>query len=111
MVFDFRETMPIVEALGNKNLKVEHWTDIKTILKLPVDYPMEERKFNLGELISFDVAEYQEEIIHISVTATQEFNLRNQLDEIKAIWAVTDFKLVNHKDKQDAFKLTEMDVV
>jgi hypothetical protein len=77
MVFDFRETMPIVEALGNKNLKVEHWTDIKNILGLPADYLLEERKFNLGELISFDVAQYQEEIIHISVTATQEFNLRN----------------------------------
>jgi hypothetical protein len=111
MVFDFRETMPIVEALGNKNLKVEHWTDIKNILGLPADYLLEERKFNLGELISFDVAQYQEEIIHISVTATQEFNLRNQLDEIKAVWGVTDFKLVKHKDKLDCFKLSEMDVV
>lgn len=48
--------MPIVEALGNKNLKVEHWTDIKTILNLPSEYPMEERQFNLGELIGFNVA-------------------------------------------------------
>jgi dynein heavy chain, axonemal len=56
LVFDFRETMPIVEALGNKNLKVEHWTDIKTILNLPSEYPMEERQFNLGELIGFNVA-------------------------------------------------------
>jgi dynein heavy chain, axonemal len=56
LVFDFRETMPIVEALGNKNLKVEHWTDIKAILNLPSEYPMEERQFNLGELIGFNVA-------------------------------------------------------
>lgn len=35
--------MPIVEALGNKNLKVEHWTDIKAILNLAAEYPMEER--------------------------------------------------------------------
>jgi hypothetical protein len=48
--------MPIVEALGNKNLKVEHWTDIKSILDLSPDYPMEERQFNLGELIGFNVA-------------------------------------------------------
>jgi hypothetical protein len=41
MVFDFRETMPIVEALGNKNLKHEHWTDIKVILGLSIEYPME----------------------------------------------------------------------
>jgi len=56
LVFDFRETMPIVEALGNKNLKVEHWTDIKNILSLPSEYPREERLFNLGELIGFNVA-------------------------------------------------------
>ena len=42
LVFDFRETMPIVEALGNKNLKVEHWEDIKTILNIP-DFPLEEK--------------------------------------------------------------------
>lgn len=62
--------MPIVEALGNKNLKVEHWTDIKAILNLPSEYPMEERQFNLGELIGFNVAQFQEEIINVSVTAT-----------------------------------------
>ncbi len=69
--------MPIVEALGNKNLKIEHWTEIKEILGLAPEYPMEERQFNLGELIGFNVAQFQEEIINISVTATQEFNLRN----------------------------------
>jgi dynein heavy chain, axonemal len=47
----------------------------------------------------------------VSVTATQEFNLRNQLDEIKAVWAVTDFKVVKHKDRMDSYKLSEMDVV
>lgn len=31
--------MPIVEALGNKNLKNEHWEEIKTILDIP-DYPL-----------------------------------------------------------------------
>lgn len=76
LVFDFRETMPIVEALGNKNLKVEHWTEIKNIIGLPSDYPMEEKHFNLGELIGFGVAQHQEAIINVSVTATQEFNLR-----------------------------------
>lgn len=62
--------MPIVEALGNKNLKVEHWHDIKLILNLDLNYPLELREFNLGELIGFNVALHQEEIINVSVTAT-----------------------------------------
>jgi hypothetical protein len=44
----------------------------------------------------------------VSVTATQEFNLKNQLDEIQAVWKETDFKLARHKDK-DAFKLVELE--
>ena len=51
--------MPIVEALGNKNLKVEHWHDIKLILNLDLNYPLELREFNLGELIGFNVALHQ----------------------------------------------------
>jgi hypothetical protein len=31
---------------------------------------MEDRHFNLGELIGFGVAKYQEEIVNVSVTAT-----------------------------------------
>ena len=39
LVYDFRETMPIVEALGNKNLKPEHWEELKQILN--TDFPLE----------------------------------------------------------------------
>lgn len=56
LVFDFRETMPIVEALGNKdNLKPYHWEEIKTILNIP-DFQLEDLQFNLGQLIEFNVA-------------------------------------------------------
>ena len=40
LVFDFRDTMPIVEALGNKFLQVMHWDEIKNILGIP-DFPLE----------------------------------------------------------------------
>lgn len=50
--------MPIVEALGNCNLKIEHWNDIKEILALPAEVRLEEKQFNLGELIGYNVAIY-----------------------------------------------------
>lgn len=34
IVFDFKETMPIVQAMGNLLLKEHHWTEIKAILNL-----------------------------------------------------------------------------
>jgi len=60
--------MPIVEALGNRNLKAEHWNEIKAELK--TDFLLEERKFNLGKLVDMEVFSKQDEIVHISVTAT-----------------------------------------
>ena len=71
--------MPIVEALGNKNLRAEHWEEIKEILGIP-EFPLEQKQFNLGQLIDFHVADHQEDIINVSVTASQEFNLRQQLE-------------------------------
>ena len=32
LVFEFKETMPIVEALGNKHLQEIHWAEIKSKL-------------------------------------------------------------------------------
>lgn len=58
LVFDFRETMPIVEALGNQNLQKEHWFEIKKVIQVPDDFPLEERTFTLGQLINFNVALY-----------------------------------------------------
>jgi len=34
--------MPIVEALGNKNLEIIHWDEIKEILSIQ-DFPLEEK--------------------------------------------------------------------
>jgi len=42
LVFDFKETMPIVQALGNKNLTQVHWDEIKSILNIH-DFPLEDR--------------------------------------------------------------------
>ena len=48
-MFDFRETMPIVEALGNNNLLNEHWDEIKQILGIP-DFPLETNNLNCKNL-------------------------------------------------------------
>jgi dynein heavy chain len=69
MVFDFKETMPTVEALGNKDLKDWHWTEIKTILNIS-DFPLQEKQFSLGQLVDLNVAQHADEIVNISVTAT-----------------------------------------
>jgi dynein heavy chain len=75
IVGDFRETMPIVEALGNPYLDKIHWDEVRIILNITEEFLLEERQFCLGDLIALDVSAKQEEIVHISVTATQEAKL------------------------------------
>jgi dynein heavy chain len=97
-VNDFKETMPIVRALGNRNLKEEHWLEIKTLLNM-LDFPLEERNFTLGELMGFKVSAMQEEIENISVTATQESKLSKQILDITETWNKTEFDIEKYREK------------
>jgi dynein heavy chain len=65
-VFEFKETMPIVNALGNKHLKAEHWSQIQDDV-LKVDFAMENKDFTLGTLIDINIANFQDDIIDISI--------------------------------------------
>ena len=83
MVGEFSETMPIVESLANKSLKKVHWTEIREIMTIPEDFPIEERLFTLGDLIKFDVAPSKQEIVEVSNVATQESILKTKIEQIK----------------------------
>ena len=57
-----------------------------------------------------NVAAYSDDIVMISVTATQEHNLSNQLESLTQTLAKVYFEIVKHQDK-DALKLVGLDVV
>jgi hypothetical protein len=73
-----------------------------------VEFPFETKQFTLGELIELDVAKYQDIIVNISVTATQEHNIFAQLEALKNTWHKLDFDVVNHKTR-DTFKIVGFD--
>ena len=59
-VRDFKSTMPIVTALGNKKLEEIHWTEIKQVLNMDDEnapFILEQKQFTLGELIGFEVGD------------------------------------------------------
>ena len=51
--------MPIVTALGNKKLEVQHWDEIKEVMNMKGedDFALEEKQFTLGELIKFNIGD------------------------------------------------------
>ena len=107
MVSEFKETMPIVTALGNRNLKEYHWEEIEEILKEEIEkkfkgeadeFNMQDKNFALGTLIELNVANYQEELQMVSTTASQEANLRGQIDEVSRIWSELEFNIKSHRE-------------
>ena len=90
--------MPTVEALANEQLEDVHWQEIKAILNIPT-FPLEQKQFSLGDLVNLNVAKYADEIVNISVTATQESDLRKSLGSLAAQWQKETFVLVKHQRK------------
>ena len=86
-----------------------HWQEIKEILSIE-DFPLEEKRFSLGELVELNVAASADEIVAVSITATQEFKLQQQLDQLTTTWQKLSFDVVKHKDK-DALKLVGIDQI
>ena len=99
LVRDFRSTMPIITALGNERLEDYHWDEIKDVLNMhDSEIILEDKEFTLGELIAFEVGDKQEEVVHISTTATQEAILYAELAKQQEIWKEKEFKVVKHKE-------------
>lgn len=114
LVREFKSTMPIVTALGNKRLQDIHWAEIKQVLSMDDEtapFILEEKQFTLGQLIGFEVGDKQEEVVHISTTATQEFYLRTELDKIIETWNNTEFTVVKHKEQLNVYKLKDWDSI
>jgi len=89
--------MPIVIALGNKELMEDHWKQIKR--EIPkIDFDLEKKAFSLGQLIDINIADYQETIQNISIRASQEASLKKQIDAIKIIWDALEFTTKMYKD-------------
>ena len=52
MVDTFKAAMPVVMALRNENLKIEHWKEIKALIGF--DFDIEDENFTLESLIKLN---------------------------------------------------------
>jgi dynein heavy chain len=67
LVFSFKDTMPVVLALRNRNLKTYHWNSIKEVIGREFEIT---EMFRLKNLMDLEVVEHQELILEISTQAT-----------------------------------------
>lgn len=61
LVFEFKDTMPIVVALRNKSLQDYHWAEIRRIVGRP-DFSVDAPDFTLRQLLGLNVARFMNEI-------------------------------------------------
>jgi len=98
--------MPIVTALRNDKLQENHWALIKNMIKKEFDITQED--FLLKSLIDLDIIQFQEEITSISTKATQEANLKEQIEAIKFTWSKINFT-VEWDEKCECYMLLALD--
>ena len=102
--------MPIIVALGNKNLNDSHWKQIFEKLKDPVKYQTK-KNFNLQDLIYDKVRDIQDFIEEISSRASGEARIENDLNNIRRIWEETSLIVKPYNDSKDKFILSETENV
>jgi hypothetical protein len=73
----------LIAALGNKDMKTKHLTEI---WKLLPDAPPTVDQFRLDEMISKGIENHVEAVETISAKATGESNILNTIDGIKEEW-------------------------
>lgn len=75
-----------------------------------MDFDVSQPDFTLKSLIDLDVTQFREEIVTISTQATQEANLRGQIEAIKEVYAKLMFDL-KYEDKCECWILSDMDPI
>ena len=64
-IYEFKETMPVVVALRNKDLQELHWKEMVKIIGGNFTYPIDSN-FKLKDLIKMDVVSSVNEIHEVS---------------------------------------------
>jgi dynein heavy chain len=75
--------MPVIQALGNKDLRQRHW---KKIFEILGSSSQPGKTFTLSELISEGVLEKKDQMEEISGRASGEAAIEMQVEEIKKKW-------------------------
>ncbi len=84
--------MPVVTALRNPKLESSHWKEIRACVAQEVgedsanDLDIADEDFTLEDLLDLKVEKQKDEILQISLKATQEAELKTEIARILNDW-------------------------
>eukprot|EP00760_Papus_ankaliazontas_P026353 PhM_4_TR3027/c0_g1_i1/m.46419/K10408/DNAH; dynein heavy chain, axonemal len=111
----FRVYLPVLDCLKNQHLQRIHWEQIEALAyeRLPSDgeeRPMNtDQSYTVGELVDMNMVDVLDQLQLISVTATQQAALEEELSIVQSIWeggkgrAPIEFALLPYKDQKDVY--------
>ena len=97
-----RNTLPVVQALRNKNLKARHWEKIEETIGTQI---VRDENFTLGYMLDLKVMDFKDGIVQVSTEATQEAALEEMLAKVQSKWTATEFSVMSYKESKDVFIL------
>ncbi|XP_022235820.1 dynein heavy chain 2, axonemal-like [Limulus polyphemus] len=92
----FQLSLPVVKHLRNTALRTRNWDQIRKVLQ--EDFDPKSSDFTMEYIIQIGVEKYADQIEAISVTATKELEIENNIEQIKATWEVVTLNMVHYKD-------------
>ena len=101
-VDDYKNLLPVINALLNKSMKTRHWDKVQEIIGAPID---RDDNFTLQKILDMHAPDYAEEIAAISTEATQESALEELLNKVTTKWGDVSFMCLSYKESKDTFIL------
>eukprot|EP00792_Barthelona_sp_PAP020_P009037 TRINITY_DN3265_c0_g2_i1.p1 TRINITY_DN3265_c0_g2~~TRINITY_DN3265_c0_g2_i1.p1 ORF type:complete len:4670 (+),score=1289.10 TRINITY_DN3265_c0_g2_i1:29-14038(+) len=83
-VEDVKKLIPLIEHIKNPALQKRHWKALKE--EIGQDFDTKADDFTLQKILDMKLIYYSEIIESLSITATQEQAISNDLNEIETIW-------------------------
>ena len=102
IVDEYRNLMPVVQALRNRALKERHWGKIFDVVGQQIS---RDNTFTLQILLNAKVQEWKDEISQVSTEATQELALEELLAKVHNKWGDVEFVVMPYKEVKDTFIL------
>ncbi|XP_065348136.1 dynein axonemal heavy chain 7-like [Cloeon dipterum] len=97
---EFRDNLPVIQTLGNPDMKERHWEKVSEIVGFPLKA---DTSLTLARIIDFGLGDYNSKFQVISESATKENNLEKALNTMIEEWVTMEFSVVPYRESGTYF--------
>jgi dynein heavy chain len=104
-VNNMKELMPLLSVVCNKSLKDKHWLQILELIE-GGSALLGKSSITFQELVSLGAKSYIEKLEEISLRASGEASIENDMDKIKAEWLEAIFTVIPYRGSKEKFLIS-----